>query len=615
MRFLHASLASFVAVLVVVACKSTSIENQTTNIGTQCLVAAPAGSSGNACVGSVCALGYCRQPCETSKECEAGSVCLADATGAKGCRLAQETRCSGSFPCVQGLACASDGTCRNACAGSGGADCPIAGQSCKDGACFSGDEPAPITPTGGDGGPTVTPDGAPAGCSPACGPGFACVGGTCAPCGSQGAVCCEGVCGANLTCGADNTCACGAAKQACCGGSGCNAGLSCKSGTCACGASGEACCPGSPATCSTNLACAGRSCTCLTACAGSSARRADGTVWQYASGTTPQRLNAAGGAAVVVQSLAERRGLSAGHLCGVRADGTVVCWKTMDGGGATQGELGDGTTTQSFTPVQVVTSVLGTPLTGMTRVFVGPSLSCATNAAGDLWCWGAGQGGRLADGGTANSPFAVPARASAGGAQFTGVAEVAIAQQYVCARKTNGSLWCWGQNSSGQLGNGTVGGNAPYPAQVTSLFNTVTSVSAGGNTTCATTNDGSAWCWGSNHPNYNSLGSDQVPLGGNTGTPVKVLTAAGGAAFSGAARVDFSGNVTPCALKTADKSVWCWGVGGNQDGYPKPFTTDANVAVSGVFAFSGSCLLDVDGKLLVSAGGSGSPVTTPVPCP
>src|SRR5690348_8593667 len=72
------------------------------------------------------------------------------------------------------------------------------------------------------------------------------------------------------------------------------------------------------------------------------------------------------------------------------------------------------------------------------------------------------------------------------------------------ARKTNGTLWCWGSNSSGQLGS-PAGAVSPVPLQVLGLTDTVTEVSAGGAHTCAIETDRTLWCWGSN--TYGPIGN------------------------------------------------------------------------------------------------------------
>ena len=81
------------------------------------------------------------------------------------------------------------------------------------------------------------------------------------------------------------------------------------------------------------------------------------------------------------------------------------------------------------------------------------------------------------------------------GALGTLVAEVAAGRSHTCARKTDGTLWCWGENDNGQLGDGTSKSKSS-PVQVGALGTLVAEVAAGGNHTCARKTDGTLWCWG-----------------------------------------------------------------------------------------------------------------------
>ncbi len=167
----------------------------------------------------------------------------------------------------------------------------------------------------------------------------------------------------------------------------------------------------------------------------------------------------------------------------------------------------------------------------------GYSHACGVKADHTLWCWGANDSGQLGDGTNTNRPL--PVQVTALGSS---VAEVSVGDLYTCARKTDGSLWCWGNNASGQLGNGTAV-DTSTPTQVTALGTGVAEISAGDLFACARKTDGTAWCWGSG------------PLGDGTGTPALAPVQVPG--LSGVAQVS-TGDGAACARKT-DGSLWCWG--------------------------------------------------------
>ena len=154
--------------------------------------------------------------------------------------------------------------------------------------------------------------------------------------------------------------------------------------------------------------------------------------------------------------------------CALKADKTVWCWGLNDGG-----QLGDGTTTDRSSPVQVA------GLTNAAQMVSNSWHSCAVKTDGTAWCWGWNPDGRLGDGTTTNrsSPVQV--------SSLTNVSQIDTGDFHSCAVKTDGTVWCWGLNhdqwfnTGGQIGNGTWGDNPLTPVQVTGGFSNVKQVTTG----------------------------------------------------------------------------------------------------------------------------------------
>jgi hypothetical protein len=609
----------------------------------------------------ICALGQCRPICKTIADCTGGGSCIFDSSGHAVCQSPSENNTSCDIvtaPCAAPLACASDFRCRNLCAQD--VDCNvlgITGRVCATdakGTNYCADPqvpgeldggvivqpPPPGTHDGGGTGPNdattnpgdasmtgrdgtmdapamVTVDSGVDGgttCSPVCGVGFQCVNGGCVACGqAQGAPCCGTQCGANLTCTAAGICSCGDPGQACCGGATCNSSVSCVTGpsgpSCACGNAHQACCPvsdgGGQTQCTAPVQCAGINCSCLVGCSGSTVQASDGSLWT--SATVP--VTTANGSKFIATNFA----YSGSVTCAVQSGGSVSCW-----GSNSYGQLGNGTTTNSTLPVQVLTGAAGPALSNIVKVFVDSyygNSACAVDNTGAAWCWGYGAQGQLGTGFTTNSPIAVPVVTQSGGPQLTGVDQIGISNDHACARMTDGSAFCWGSNQYGQIGVGTTQMQYLYPTQVQALFNNVTSISVGINDTCATTNDGSVWCWGSN--SYGILGNGLTS--GQAIVPAQVAVGDAGTPFGGVKRVELMYyGYSACALKTMDNSVWCWGYyAPGMSNFPVPYT-EMSVPISGLFVLcgnqqSGGTVSFIDARGAFHTSGSAS--TSQVACP
>jgi alpha-tubulin suppressor-like RCC1 family protein len=227
-----------------------------------------------------------------------------------------------------------------------------------------------------------------------------------------------------------------------------------------------------------------------------------------------------------------RAGAGLNFSCALESDGTARCW-----GLNANGQLGNGTTTQSTTPVVV------SGLTGATSLGVGEAFACAVTG-GAVKCWGYNGNGSLGNGTTTSSstPVAVSGIANA--------VSVSAGRLHACARLADGTAKCWGFNNAGQLGNGT-GTQSTSPVAVTGLSGVV-GIAAGFAHTCALMETGQAKCWGDN--TYGQLGD------GNTAS---LVAAAFVANLQGAVEIatSFDDNYS-CAL-ISDGTARCWGYNGN----------------------------------------------------
>jgi alpha-tubulin suppressor-like RCC1 family protein len=184
------------------------------------------------------------------------------------------------------------------------------------------------------------------------------------------------------------------------------------------------------------------------------------------------------------ESFAETVASGSEHTCVVTSALGVKCW-----GGNASGQLGNGTTQISPTPT-AVSGFFGS----ISAVAAGEGHTCALTFGHDLQCWGWNSSGQLGNGTSTDSPSPIAV------AGISDVLAVAAGSKSTCAVSNLGAaLFCWGDNSHGQLGNGSTL-NSSVPVVVPGLSSGVVAVASNASAAfaCALTNAGAVFCWGDN---------------------------------------------------------------------------------------------------------------------
>ena len=270
--------------------------------------------------------------------------------------------------------------------------------------------------------------------------------------------------------------------------------------------------------------------------------KVDGSLWawgdndygQLGDGTTTQRSTP-----VQIGSDTNWQSIASGqnHSLAIKADGTLWAW-----GSNYHGQLGDGTTTQRNSPVQIG---IKTNWQSISASVGGPEgvYSLAIKTDGTLWAWGGNWSGQLGDGTTTqrNTPVQI--------GSDTNWQKIETGYRHSLAIKADGTLWAWGHNGNGQLGEGsTTDRNAPVQIGIKTNWQ---GIGAGYSHSLAIKTDGTLWAWGSN---WNGQLGDSTTT--NRYNPVQI---------------DFKTNWQGIAVRSghslaikSDGTLWAWG--GNWNG-------------------------------------------------
>lgn len=176
--------------------------------------------------------------------------------------------------------------------------------------------------------------------------------------------------------------------------------------------------------------------------------------------------------------------ISAGssHTCGITNTGQLKCWGTN-----TYGKLGTGNVTNYNTPTAIDVG------TTYSMVSVGSTHTCAVTTSGILKCWGGADFGAVGNG-VASGSVTTPTVIDSG----TSYMQISAGEQMTCGVTQAGAIKCWGLNTNGRLGVGTMTSAVSVPTQVNMPAEALPAsvISTGSGTTCAISNGGKLWCWG-----------------------------------------------------------------------------------------------------------------------
>jgi len=225
------------------------------------------------------------------------------------------------------------------------------------------------------------------------------------------------------------------------------------------------------------------------------------------------------------------------HTAAIKTDGTLWTW----GSNATYGQLGDSTTANKSSPIQTI--AFGT---NWKSVACGYYHTAAIKTDGTLWIWGNNVQGGVGDNTTANKSS--PVQTVAFGTNWK---QAAGGRYHTAAIKTDGTLWTWGGNAYGQLGDNTIVYKSS-PVQTVALGTNWKQLACGNTYVVAIKTDGTLWGWGRN--DFGQLGDNTNGFSSNKSSPVQTIT------YDTKWKMVSVGNgYAHTAAVKSDGTLWCWG--------------------------------------------------------
>jgi len=273
------------------------------------------------------------------------------------------------------------------------------------------------------------------------------------------------------------------------------------------------------------------------------------------------------------------------HTCGLMVTGEVQCW-----GWNFHGQLGDGTLADQLSPSPIFFDSEEHFATG---VATGYAHSCLLTKDGLVYCWGSNSDGQLGDGLSCGSSCDIPILVEG----LDGVGAITAGLYFTCAALLEGTVKCWGDNSQGQLGDGTLIDRSS-PVAVSGL-GLVEDLDAGQAHVCVTPGDGRVLCWGDN-------GGGQLGDGTYVDSPAPTEVVDLGSAASVTA-----GALSSCATRS-DSTVVCWGDNqwgqlgnGTFTGSAVPVNVHIDWDADGIIDANDNCPLDSNTTQLNADVGTG----------
>ena len=358
-------------------------------------------------------------------------------------------------------------------------------------------------------------------------------------------------------------------------------------------------------------------------------QRTDGTLWASAPSADYSRVAGPNGPLLASDSAASGSSAEGSAVGCALSEGAVWCFALseplIDSAGLGAGLGG----VASDSAQRVVTrDTPGAPTLDDAAQLAGGTNAaratfCAVAANGGVWCWGQALGGVLAQGNQDRASYAKPVLVDPNTALGLAL-EVRVGDASACARTSDGSVWCWGSNASGELGRAVTGDSdaSAYAVRVVLPLPATRLSASPGLTHCAVLADSSVACWGRNDFAQAGAPSAQGAL-----PPAVVRRSDGGPVFDHV--LDLApdrGARAMCANTEAD-GLWCWGdVPGGQDagdaaaGSPYPQLAlktpqgRIHVPLSAYGAQNGKLIyVNPNGRLVL--GAKSAPTTRQPPCP